>query len=144
MLQRPIRQLIEKQKIIVAPPQTTVLHAAKIMQQNGLGTIMVVDGKRLVGIFTERDALYRVMAEGRDAKITMLAQVMTDNPQTVHPDKPLAYALQLMFEGRFRHVPVVEDGYPIGIVSVRDALSGDLNGVEPILTASDHASEVLG
>lgn len=122
---RSIRQIIEKQKMHTAAPQTTVLHASRMMKQNGFGTVLVVDADKLVGIFTERDALYRVMAEGRDAKVTLLTSVMTANPKTIHPDEPFENALQMMLKGGFRHVPVVEDGRPIGIVSVRDVLEDE-------------------
>lgn len=131
MPNRLIRSIIANQKILVAPPQTTVFQAAKMMKDNHLGNVLVVEGGKLLGIFTERDALYRVMSEGRDAKITLLAQTMTPNPQTIGPDQPFGQALQMMFEGGYRHVPVVEDGRPIGIVSVRDALSGNLSELAP-------------
>ena len=67
-----------------------------------------------------------VVAEGRDPVATQLGQVMTPQPQTIHPDKPFLHALRIMHVGRFRHLPVVEDGRPLGMVSSRDALDDDL------------------
>jgi CBS domain-containing protein len=96
------------------------------MKQHNIGALLVVDGQRLCGIFTERDALFRVLAEGRDPGATQLSQVMTPQPQTIHPDKPFLHALRIMHVGRFRHLPVVEDGRPLGVVSSRDALDEDL------------------
>ena len=96
------------------------------MKQRDVGSLLVVDGTRLVGIFTERDALFRVIAPGRDPALTAVGDVMTPQPQTMHPDEPFVRALRTMHEGRFRHLPVVEFGRPIGIVSVRDALDEDL------------------
>src|SRR5258707_15058200 len=90
-----------------------------------IGAIFVVDGGGLAGIFTERDALFRVVAEGRDPATTRVAEGMTDNPRTIGPDRPFGHALHLMYEGEFRHVPVVEDGRPLGMVSARDALGPD-------------------
>jgi len=86
----------------------------------------VLEGTRLAGIFTERDALFRVLAVARDPQATPVSLVMTRDPQTIHPDKPFDEALRMMHEGRFRNVPVVEDGRPLGMVSVRDALDPEL------------------
>ena len=121
-----IRMIIEDQQPLTAPAQTSVIEAARLMKQNQVGAIMVVEGARLVGIFTERDALYLVTADGRDARTTRLSEVMTRDPRTIHPDKPLADALQLMHENGFRNVPVVENGRPIGMVSARDACPPEL------------------
>lgn len=123
---RPIRTIIEHQELVVAPRKTTVMEAACLMQKHQVGAVMVVEDGTLIGIFTERDALFRVIAERRDARITQLDEVMTPNPRTIHPDNLLGYALRMMFEGGFRHVPVVENGGPIGMVSSRDALGPEL------------------
>jgi CBS domain-containing protein len=96
------------------------------MARRKVGAVMVVEGKRLVGIFTERDAVVRVMARGRDAKATRLAEVMTPSPQTMSPDELFGHALLVMHENGFRHVPVIENGEPVGIVSSRMALDPDL------------------
>jgi CBS domain-containing protein len=123
---RTIRMIIEDQAPLIAQGETTVGEAARLMQQNGVGAVMVVENGKLVGIVTERDALYKVMAKGLDAESTRIAQVMTRNPQTIHPDKPFEDALRIMHASSFRHVPVVEDGRPIGMVSARDALGPEL------------------
>ena len=123
---RTIRMLIEDQEPLTAPAKVTVGEAARLMKQNKYGAVMVVEQGKLVGIFTERDALFRVTAEGHDAQSTPLGNVMTRNPQTIHPDKPLADALHVMYVSGFRHVPVVENGRPIGMVSARDALGEEL------------------
>jgi len=119
---RSIRMIIEQQEIVSSPAKTTVSEAARLMKKTGVGAVMVVEDGKLVGVFTERDALFRVIAEGRDVQTTRLVDVMTRDPQTIHPDKPFAHALHIMYEGGFRHVPVVEDGRPIGMISTRDAL----------------------
>ena len=103
-----------------------VLEAAVLMKQQGKGALLVVEGARLSGIFTERDALFRVIAAGRDPATTKLADVMTPQPQTMHPDEPFVKALRIMHKRGFRHLPVVEHGRPLGIVSARDALDDDL------------------
>jgi len=123
---RPIRMIIEDQEPLTTPAKTTVVEAARLMKQNEVGAVMVVEDGKLVGIFTERDALYKVIAEDRIARTTRLTEVMTRNPRTIHPDKPFGDALHLMHVSGFRHVPVVEDGRPIGMVSARDAFAPEL------------------
>lgn len=126
MFSQRIRSVMERKKILTAPPQTTVSAAAKLMAKKNVGALMVVDEERLIGIFTERDAVFRVIAQGLDAKTTILADVMTRAPKTVDPDKSFGFALLMMHENGFRHVPVIEDGKPIGIVSARNALDPDM------------------
>jgi CBS domain-containing protein len=121
-----IRMIIEDQEPLTAPAKMTVGEAARLMKQSKFGAVMVVENGKLVGIFTERDALFRVVAEGHDPQIIQLANVMTRNPQTIDPDRPFVDALHLMHASGFRHVPVVEDGRPIGMVSARDALGPEL------------------
>ena len=111
----------------MAEKSATVLEAALLMKQQGKGALLVVDGSRLIGIFTERDALFRVIAARRDPSSTRLADVMTPQPQTMHPDEPFLKALRIMHKHGFRHLPVVEHGRPLGVVSVRDALDEDLD-----------------
>jgi CBS domain-containing protein len=121
-----IRTVMERKKLLVAPPETSVSKAAKLMAKKNVGAVMVVKNKRLIGIFTERDALIRVIAKGRDTQTTTLADVMTPDPQTVAPEESFGHALLMMYEQGFRHVPVLEKGMPIGIVSARNALDPDL------------------
>jgi len=126
MFSQRIRSVMERKKLLTAPPDTTVSKAAKLMANKNVGAVMVVENELLIGIFTERDAVFRVMAQGLDAKTTRLTDVMTAAPQTVDPDKSFGYALLMMYENGFRHVPVIEGGKPIGIVSSRNALDPDL------------------
>ena len=77
----------------------------------------------------------------RDPRTTPVGQVMTRDPQTIHPDKPFEEALRLMYEGRFRHVPVVEDGRPLGIVSVREAIHPDFIELAQVLETREVARE---
>ena len=123
---RSLRSIVAGQTPITASKTTTVVDAARLMKRHNVGALLVVDGTRLIGIFTERDALFRLLAEGRNPAITRVEDVMTAQPQTVHPDEPFGNALRLMYEGKFRHLPVVEFGRPLGMVSVRDALDEDL------------------
>jgi len=142
---RPIRTLIKEQQILVAVAKTTVSEAARLMEKHEVGAIMVVDAHGcLSGIFTERDALFRVLATGRDPATTRLSEVMTKKPQTIHPDKPVGHALHMMYENGFRHVPVVENGRPVGMVSARDALGPELQEFESDVQRRQQIGEILG
>jgi CBS domain-containing protein len=126
MLTTRVGDLIERRKLVIATPQVSVAKAARMMKKSKVGAVLVVDKGRLVGIFTERDAVYRVMALGLEPDETPLGEVMTREPKTVEPNETFGYALLLMHENGFRHAPVVENGRPIGVVSARLALDPDL------------------
>ena len=126
MFSQRVKAVMERKKLIIAAPETTVSQAAKLMAKSNAGAIVVVESERLIGIFTERDVVFRVVAPGRDAQTTRLAEVMTPNPKTVDPNKTFGFALLMMHDNGFRHVPVIENGKPIGIVSSRNALDPDL------------------
>ena len=143
MPQRTIRMIIEQQEPVTAAATMTVCNAAGLMKERHVGAIMVVEDGKLVGVFTERDALFRVVAEGRDGETTRLAEVMTRKPQTIDPDKPFVHALQMMHDGGFRNVPVVEDGRPIGIVSAGDALGPELEAFVYELLRQEQITQIL-
>jgi CBS domain-containing protein len=126
MFDRPVRSVMQRRKVLKAAPETLVSKAAELMAAKNVGAIMVIEDDRLVGIFTERDVVFRVVARGLDAQATRLADVMTRAPHTVDPDKPFGYALLVMQENGFRHLPVMQDGKPIGIVSSRSAMDPEL------------------
>lgn len=143
-MERPVRSIIEDQKPVTASADTTVAAAARLMKEHRTGALLVLQEGRLAGIFTERDALFRVIGEGRDPKKTRIADVMTANPRTIAPDRPFGHALHLMYEGGFRHVPVVDNGRPLGVVSTRDALGPDLQQFVAELDKRTHIGEILG
>ena len=117
---------MERRKLLKAAPETLVSKAAKLMAAKNVGAVLVVEANCLVGIVSERDIAFRVVALGLDPQATRLADVMTRAPHTVDPDKPFGYALLVMQENGFRHLPVVQDGKVLGIVSSRSALDPDL------------------
>ena len=144
MPQRAVRSIIGNQVPVTATGELTVTQAARLMKEKGIGALLVLDGSRLAGIFTERDALFRVVAEGRDPAKTRLSEVMTTNPRTITSDRPFGHALHMMHEGGFRHVPVVDENRPIGVVSARDALGPELEAFVSELGEREHIFEVLG
>ena len=100
-------------------PSTTVGEAVALMAQYRVGSTLVMNGTRLAGIFTERDTV-RAISQSHDAPAHEVSSWMTPNPRTVGPDEDSETALQTMLDHGFRHLPVVEDGELIGIVSIRD------------------------
>ena len=143
MSARTIRSVIEGQEFVTAPKNLAVREAARLMKSHNVGAILVVEDDKLVGVFTERDALFRVVAEGRDAATTELGTVMTPNPRTVQADSPFSLALQIMYEGGFRNVPVVENGRPVGLVSARDALGPELKEFVFEMLRQEQTTDVL-
>jgi len=140
MFSQRIRDVMEREALIIAPPETTVSRASELMARRKVGAVMVTENQRLVGIFTERDVVFRVIAEGRDVQTTRLADVMTASPQTVDPDKSFGYALLVMYENGFRHLPVIENGKLVGVVSSRNALDPDL---EEFVAESQRRKQIL-
>ena len=126
MLELPIKSLMEPKKLLMAPPETMVSAAAKLMAGKNTGAILIVEAGQLLGIFTERDAVFRVLAKGLDANATTLRKVMTSHPATMTPDTTYGEALLMMHEKGFRHVPVVGAAGVLGIVSARNAMDPDL------------------
>jgi signal-transduction protein with cAMP-binding, CBS, and nucleotidyltransferase domain len=101
---------------VMLPSSTTVMMAAQHMHSRRVSAVLVTEGKaELAGIFTERDAISRVLAEGKDPAQTMLAQVMTDNPEFVTPQKSAMEVVQLMQALRCRYLPIVDEGKAVGM-----------------------------
>lgn len=131
MPRRMLSDILVGRNLVTANKEMTVRAASQLMVEKKIGALLVVENSRIAGIFTERDALNKVLAASLDPDKTPLSQVMVADPQTIRADKPLAYALYMMAEGGFRHVPVVDgDGVPVGMVSARDALGQDMVELE--------------
>lgn len=144
MSYRTLRHLVEKQKTLTtAPAKTPVSEAARLMRETQVGAILVMEKGQAVGIFTERDALFRVLAERLDPETTWLSAVMTPDPLTLHPDKPFVHALHIMHENGFRHVLVAENGKPLGVVSARDALGREAEEFELTLHQREYLEAIL-
>ena len=126
MFSQKVRRLMDRERMLTALPQATVRQAALLMAGNNTGAVLVVEDEALLGIFTERDVVFRVIAQGLDTDTTPLAAVMTATPVTVEPERTYGHALQLMYERGFRHLPVVEDGKLLGLVSARHALDPEM------------------
>ncbi|KIM00253.1 CBS domain protein [Paramagnetospirillum magnetotacticum MS-1] len=142
---RLIRDVIRDQTVLAMPAGTTVREAARQMKARRVGAVMVTDHQgRLQGIFTERDCLFRVLAEGVNPDTTTLALVMTANPVTITADRKLGHALHLMHDNGFRHIPVVDHAIPVGMISIRDALGSELSSFERERAKKSELGEILG
>jgi len=121
-MQRKIMPDIIRQQVISSLKQdSTVFEAASLMTSANVAAIVIVDDKNQVsGIITERDLTRRVVAKGLDPKKTPIADVMTENPDTLSPDDSAGDALELMQSRHFRHLPVVDGDTCVGMVSIRD------------------------
>lgn len=114
-------QIVRHPNPLMLPPSTSVMEAAQHMHARHIRAVLVVEGDaNLVGIFTERDAISRVLAAGRDPLATTLAEVMTNNPEIISPQHPAIEVLRLMRDLRVRHLPVIDDGKTVGIVVRND------------------------
>jgi CBS domain-containing protein len=125
MTNRMLAHIVRDQSPLVLRLDASIADACRAMRERRAGSVLVVDGKsHLAGIFTGRDAV-RALAEGRNGAATRLAEVMTANPVTIAPTRTAIDALRAMWNGGFRHLPVVEHGRILGIVS-----RGDFKGME--------------
>ena len=109
--------------VISVRPTDTVLHAANLMNERGIGGLLVLDTEEPVGIFTERDVLRRVVAQGRDPAATTVSEVMSAPVTTCEPGLNLDEAAALMTGRRIRHLPVRDGGRLIGVVTIGDLLA---------------------
>lgn len=143
MPNRSIRTVIGGQALISVGPDQTIRDTVRQMTDRNVGAVPVVENGLLVGMFTERDVMSRIVAPGLEPEATTVGSVMTHNPTTVHPDKPLIYALHVMHENGFRHLPVVENGRCIGMVSSRDAQGLELLEFEHDTERREYITEIL-
>lgn len=126
LLREPLTDLPVRSAIIMSP-ESTVTDAMRAMQREHRGCVIVTDdgtsNSKLAGIFTERDVLFRIVDKGRNPAALPLAEVMTPDPEVLSVRSTVAYALNKMSVGGFRHIPVVdEEHHPAFVVSVRDVV----------------------
>ena len=118
----PLNKVFEQREAIHSVgPDALVSECASKMTSEKIGALVVMDGQRLIGIFTERDALSRVLAQGLDPGHTKISDVMTRDPYCIPPTTSVGEAMRLVTTRRFRHLPIVEDNKLLAVIS-----SGDL------------------
>jgi len=122
-----IRDLLNRQTVVSVGAGQTVLEAARIMVDHNIGAVPILHQGQLVGIFTERDLMNRVVVGGKDPARTLVGEVMTEDPMRVQPDDSLETCMTLMRRHNFRHLLVCVGQELRGIVSLRDILLHDLD-----------------
>jgi CBS domain-containing protein len=126
MANRELGEIVRRARPVTLSLDSTVQEACRLMREHHIGAILVTDADdHLAGLFTGRDAVGRVLAEGLDPASTMLKAVMTPRPDTLKPDARAIEALRMMQDGGYRHLPLVVDRQIVGIVS-----HGDFSGLE--------------
>jgi CBS domain-containing protein len=120
-----IAELIEDQTLTVLDPELTVRNAAKTMSERNIGAAAVVQDGKLAGIFSERDLMARVVAKGLNPDLTPVGTVMSRDLVVGDPDDDVGDALEKMYSIRARHLPVVDNGKLVGMISIRDLLELD-------------------
>lgn len=142
---RTLADCIHNQKLVSVRSTVSVLDAARVMTANQCGSVLVVsDTQALVGIFTERDLLAKVVAKELDPAITRISSVMTATPRTAAATMLVSHALLLMRDGGFRHLPVLgNDGALLGVFSMRDSLTSELDDADRITSHQERLSSVL-
>lgn len=120
-----VRQILDgkkSQQIHSVSPQTSIFEALELMASKDVSAVLVLENERLVGIFTERDYARKVILKGRSSRDTKISELMTQNLLTISPTQTVEDVMAIMTENRFRHLPVVERGQLIGIVTIGDAV----------------------
>lgn len=121
LMRRPIRALPTLKLPITVPRHATIRDAIDAMNRGRVGCVLVVDGDALAGVFTERDVLTKVVSRSIDPDATPIERVMTDDPECLTLEDGIAYALNKMVVGGFRHIPLVDDHHrPTGVVAMRN------------------------
>lgn len=125
-----IRELVRDREIYSVQSNNTVREAATYMAQRDVGAVPVLKGSDLVGVFSERDVVRRVLMEGRDWGTTLVGDVMSSEPLSVCPDEDAEHCMLLMKQHKFRHLPVCEEQRLVGFLSMRELLLHDLDAKE--------------
>ncbi len=125
MSQRKVRDVIVRKEVFQLPAEATVRSASRLMAEQGIGAVLVMKDDAIQGIFSERDALKRVLAEDLDPDTTTLAEVMTREMVTLDPDAFAVDALRLMSQVGIRHLPIVDREKVVGMISLRDFIGAE-------------------
>ena len=119
---RTVRQVLASKSpdVHAIGPDAPVIDALRMMAEHRIGAVLVLEGDRLAGIVSERDYARKVALAGRSSQQTPVRDIMVAAVSTVGPDETVARCMQMMTDGRFRHIPVLEDGSVVGVVSIGD------------------------
>ena len=120
MTSRIVPDVISGQTLGILPPSSTICEAAKLMASRRIGAVIIAQEGHLLGIVTERDIAYRVVAQGRNPSTTIIEEVMTSDLATVTPEEAPTRALNIMQRTGCRHLPVLDGEHIVGLLSIRD------------------------
>lgn len=144
MPNRPIKAVIRPDGYLVVTPDTPVRQVIRRMAEMRLSAALIAEHGVLTGIFTEYDATFRVIGEGRDADTTPVGEVMTHNPDATGAQTPFGHALHMMYEGGYRHLPIIDENRkPIGLVTSKDALKIDAVQLSKELVLREEITVIL-
>lgn len=117
-----VRQLLEGKspEVFAVSPESAVIDAIRLMAEKSIGAVVVMEGGRLAGILSERDYARKVVLHDRSSSTTLVREIMTAKVVTVAPSEQVEHCLQLVTDFRIRHLPVVEGGSVIGVISIGD------------------------
>ncbi|WP_276497188.1 CBS domain-containing protein [Pontibacter litorisediminis] len=117
-----VRHILQKKghEVLFVNPSTTVYYALEFMVEKNVGALLVMEEERFAGIFTERDYARKVILKGKASKETLVREIMSEHPATVTPDDTVENCMKLMTQKYIRHLPVIEGGKLVGLVSIGD------------------------
>lgn len=121
-----VKDLISNRQTFTVQQEQTVFEVARFLVEHNIGAVPVLHDKKLVGIFSERDIMKRVVAEARDPRTTKVSDIMTKDPVTVTPDTTVEQCMVLMRDHNCRHLPICADSHLWGLISLRDVLAHDV------------------
>ena len=133
---KPVGEVLRSKtdsSLFSVPPTITVLEAVILMAEKGIGSLLVMEGETLVGIISERDYVRRVALFERSAFATTVGEIMTADVITVSPKDSAQHCMQLMTDKRLRHLPVVEDGQLLGLLSIGDLVKHVIQEQESLI-----------
>lgn len=120
-----VRQILQKKgsQVWSISPDDTVYNALKLMAEKNLGALLVIDNEQLVGIMSERDYARKVRLMGKSSKEAPVKEIMTSDVLYIHPDRTVEECMEIMSEKHIRHLPVIEDGNLVGVISIGDVVT---------------------
>ena len=135
-----VRQLLsdKNHEIYSVSPEIMVYDAIKLMTKVNIGALLVMEDNKLVGIMSERDYTRKVILEARSSRETPVRDIMTSVVLTVTPDHSIEDCMKMMSEHHIRHLPVAENGQPIGVISMMDVVKNIISEKESVIDQLEH------
>jgi CBS domain-containing protein len=119
-------------------PETPVYEALEVMAQHDVGALLVISGAQLVGVFSERDYARKIILYGRASRDTLVREIMSSPPIVAHPDQTVEDCLRVMTDSRIRHLPIMDRGAVVGVLSIRDLVNWIIRSQEQEISLLNH------